>query len=226
MIKHYSNGKKYLCQTKREDWLEYKGSGNLVRNDDTLVLLHTELLGEFETKEELRQQGIFHSERLNVVKDSSFLNLTIEEGQGGYTSYSEERNKKISEKLSGIKKSEEAKKKLSNVRLGKVSAWNKEKQIAVVVSREEFEDDPNLIGIAAVKAKGVPKSEEWKQKMRVPNPKKGEFRKGIPPANSKKVFCEGKEFPSVKHAADFYNKDRRWIERRIIDPSNKNFLLL
>jgi hypothetical protein len=223
MIKHYSNGTKYLCQTKRDDWETYKGSGNLVKNSQKLILLKTELLGQFETKEELKEMGIFFSTLFNVVEDKTFLNLTNEEGQGGYTSYSKDRNSKISKKLKNKAKTPEHREKLSEKAKGQVMAWDKDNNVSVKVSKEEFENNPNLVGIASVKAKGIPKSEDWKQKMRVPNPKKGEARKGKPPGNSKKILCEGIEFPSVKSAAIHYNKDRRWIEKRLQDSSNLHF---
>ena len=48
--------------------------------------LDTEILGEFDTEEQLKELGRFFSELWDVVKSEEFANLRIEEGDGGVTS--------------------------------------------------------------------------------------------------------------------------------------------
>ena len=69
--------------------------------------------------------------------------------------------------------------------------------------------------------KGIPKSEEWKKKVSVPNKKKG--RPGRLPWNAKKVLCEGIVFPSEKHAFTHYNISRKELRIKLNDPNNSDF---
>jgi hypothetical protein len=88
MIKiHNTTGLKYLCYTQKEDHDSYKGSGKLWKqhikqygyNVNTIVIYQTELYEDFV---KVAKQ---YSEKYNVVIDSSWANLKIEEGDGGDT---------------------------------------------------------------------------------------------------------------------------------------------
>ena len=221
LLKEYTNGKKYLCKTTREDWETYLGSGNDVKSNPDLVLKKTTLLGEYETNEELREYGIYYSELWDVVNDPMFLNQTREEGQGGYTSYTEERNKKISDSLKGRERTQEHSNNISKSKSGMVTVRNITTNETCTVSLEEFENNPNLIGIN----KGM----SWVQNTPNGHGNRGKWEGngkhllGREPANSKAIIAEGKEFSSIKKAEDFYNRSRGWIQRRLDDPTNDNF---
>ena len=220
LLKEYTNGKKYLCKTSKNDWENYKGSGNSITED--LVLEKTTLLGEFETREELKPVGLYYSDLWNVVNDDTFLNQTKEEGQGGYTSYSEERNRKISSKLQSIPKTESHKKAISNFRKGKVACKDIETGKVILVSKEEFEKNKNLVGLnknrpnsekqkklISEKLQGRFVSEETRQKLRGPNPNKGHGK------SSKRVMFFGEEFEKMKDVLEKHKKSITWFYNRI-----------
>ena len=111
---HNNTGLKYLGKTSRKDPYSYKGSGIIwsrhlkkYGND-----VSTEILLLTESKEELKQTGIFFSNLWNIVKSDEWANLTVEEGQGGNTwdkrgrYVSEETRIKQSLSRKGIPKSE------------------------------------------------------------------------------------------------------------------------
>lgn len=86
--KHNKTNLKYLCQTKRKQPFLYPGSGKYWR----LHLekhghdISTEILGTFESKQELREAGRYYSELYDVVESDEWANLRIEDGDGGDTS--------------------------------------------------------------------------------------------------------------------------------------------
>lgn len=221
LLKEYTNGKKYLCKSEKEDWKEYLGSGNSVKNKD-LVLKETTLLGEFETNQELKEMGIYYSDLWDVVNSNTFLNEIREEGQGGYTSYTEERNNKISQALTGKEKTKEHSENISKVKKGLVSYKNIITGETGTISKEAFELDDNLVGINS--------GGSWKQNITNGHGKRGQCGNsktaaiGRTPGNAKKFIAEEKEFSSIKEAEVFYNRSRGWIVRRLNDPNNTNFI--
>ena len=78
---------KYLGKTSQDPFV-YKGSGkrwvNHIKKHGYDVT--TEVLGIFSNLEEFKKVSILLSEQLNIVKDDSWANLKIEEGDGGDTS--------------------------------------------------------------------------------------------------------------------------------------------
>ena len=87
MIKKCMNtGLKYLCKTsgKKNPYL-YTGSGvrwlNHIKKHRSYII--TCIIGEYTTKEELQEAGIYYSELYNVVDDYTWANLTEEKGDGG-----------------------------------------------------------------------------------------------------------------------------------------------
>ena len=90
MVKtHNKTGLKYLCQTKRKNPFKYSGSGmkwrqHLKKHGENIK---TEIIGIFETKEELREAGIHYSNLWNVSSSKEWANLKIEEGDGGDVSH-------------------------------------------------------------------------------------------------------------------------------------------
>lgn len=82
-----TTGLKYLCQTSKEDYLDYRGSGKFWKWHITKhnSELETEVLGEYETHDELKKRGREFSEKFNIVESQDWANLRIEEGDGGDT---------------------------------------------------------------------------------------------------------------------------------------------
>lgn len=84
---HNVTGLKYLGKTV-QDPFTYKGSGkrwvNHIKKHGYDVT--TEIIGEFNTHEELIELSIALSEKLNIVRDPNWANLRIEAGDGGDTS--------------------------------------------------------------------------------------------------------------------------------------------
>lgn len=87
MIKKCMNtGLKYLCKTsgKKNPYL-YTGSGirwlNHIKKYQSYII--TCIIGEYETKEELKQAGLYYSKLFNVVEDNNWANLVEEKGDGG-----------------------------------------------------------------------------------------------------------------------------------------------
>lgn len=127
---HNVTGLKYLGKTTRDPY-KYKGSGkrwtnhiNKHGNDVT-----TEIIGSFNTNEELKQFSEKLSEELDVVDSNDWANLMPETGAGGntskyidYTSINHSKGQTYEERY-GIKKALELKqlrsKKLSETRKGK-----------------------------------------------------------------------------------------------------------
>jgi hypothetical protein len=86
MIKsHNITGLKYLCQTKKKDPYSYKGSGkywklHLKQHGNSI---HTEILKECSTKDELVKWGKYYSDIWNIVDSDEWANLKPETGDGG-----------------------------------------------------------------------------------------------------------------------------------------------
>lgn len=90
MIKtHVETGLKYLCYTQSEGktYSKYKGSGKLwIRHLKKYgENITTELIFESDSYDEFKAVAIQKSHEFNVVEDSSWANLRIEEGDGGDT---------------------------------------------------------------------------------------------------------------------------------------------
>ena len=81
---HRLTGLKYLGQTKQNPFT-YKGSGKLWINHFKKhgYDVHTEVIGIFDSKKELKEAGLFYSHIWNIVKSPEWANLKPEEGDGG-----------------------------------------------------------------------------------------------------------------------------------------------
>lgn len=86
MIKHAKEtGLKYLCMTSKRDPLTYHGSGkrwrrHLEKHNPTIS---TDILGIFDTKDELKKAGLYYSKLFDVVASKDWANMTEEKGDGG-----------------------------------------------------------------------------------------------------------------------------------------------
>lgn len=87
MIKKCLNtGLMYLCKTSgTKDPYQYKGSGvrwtNHIKKHKSYIV--TCIIGQYQTKPELRDAGLYYSKLYNVVKSQGWANLTEEKGDGG-----------------------------------------------------------------------------------------------------------------------------------------------
>jgi len=94
MVKtHKITGLKYLCQTKRKNPYKYLGSGkywsqHLIKHGKEI---NTNIICECQTKEELRERGLYYSELWDIVNSKDeygkkvWANLMPETGNGGRT---------------------------------------------------------------------------------------------------------------------------------------------
>lgn len=85
---HRITGLKYLGQTKQNPF-EYKGSGKIWTNHINKhgYDVHTEVIGIFDSKEQLKKAGLFYSNIWDVVESKEWANLKPEEGDGGMYPY-------------------------------------------------------------------------------------------------------------------------------------------
>lgn len=93
IIKYEQTGQKYLCKRKQNvndanDHIDYRGSGTLWRrilNKHPEYNIKTIVLGLY-TTEELKEVGLYYSNKFNIVESKEWANLTNETGAGGDTS--------------------------------------------------------------------------------------------------------------------------------------------
>lgn len=159
---HNKTGLKYLGKTIREDPYTYRGSGKrwTAHLDKHGNDVRTEILLETNDNNELIQQGIYYSEKFNVVESKDWANLKIEQGDGGDTSqceawqsyynrrdyngennpffgktHSDETKEKLAEYASrqwkGVPKSAEHKRKIAEGNTGKVFTEERKKNISL-----------------------------------------------------------------------------------------------
>lgn len=79
-------GLKYLCKTSgNKDPYLYRGSGvrwlNHIKKHKSHII--TCIIGNYATKKELKEAGLYYSKLYNVVHDYNWANLTEEKGDGG-----------------------------------------------------------------------------------------------------------------------------------------------
>lgn len=107
---HQTTGLKYLCQTKRKDPHKYKGFGtawdkHLKEYGDNHTTI---ILKECNTKEELKEHGLYYSTLWNVVDSNDWANLKPEDGGGGWYLFGDknpQKKQEVREKTSlGMKK--------------------------------------------------------------------------------------------------------------------------
>lgn len=88
MIKtHNKTGLKYLCYTQKEDHESYTGSGKHWKRHikEHGYDVKTELIFQSERYDEFQKVAREYSSKYNVVNDTSWANLRIEDGDGGDT---------------------------------------------------------------------------------------------------------------------------------------------
>lgn len=108
---HNKTGLKYLGQTAAIDPHKYPGSGvywksHLEKHGYDYT---TEIIKECQTKDEIKEFGIYYSNLWNILESNEWANLKIEQGDGG-------------------RQSEEVRRKIGEAGKGRIP-WNKGKQI-------------------------------------------------------------------------------------------------
>lgn len=176
---HNVTGLKYLGKTTKKDPHKYLGSGIHWRNH---LLKHgkdysTEILKECQSKEELKEWGIYYSNLWNIVESSDWANLKLEDGDGGSLpgvlsirlgkTHSKEAKEKISKAHTGRVFTEETKQKMSLNHVGhtgkQLSELAKEKISKAHTGKIVSEHTRALV---SQKLKGRPKSPEHLAKLR------------------------------------------------------------
>jgi hypothetical protein len=89
---HSITGLKYLCQTTRQDYNKYSGSGiywkrHLKKHGSQHT---TEVIKECPSKEEMVHWGNYYSNLWNIVESDKWANLKPEEGNGNTTAWTKE----------------------------------------------------------------------------------------------------------------------------------------
>ena len=81
---HKKTGLKYLGKTEQEDPHKYQGSGDYWKKHIKAhgYDVHTEILCECQSDEEVRQWGLYYSELWQVVASDNWANLKEEAGDG------------------------------------------------------------------------------------------------------------------------------------------------
>lgn len=88
---HNQTGLKYLGKTMASDPHSYKGSGKrwVAHCQKHGYDYSTEILFQSESKDEIREQGIYYSNLWNIVESKDWANLIPEQCDGGDTSKSD-----------------------------------------------------------------------------------------------------------------------------------------
>jgi hypothetical protein len=149
---HNKTGKKYLGQTKKEDAHSYPGSGiywtrHLQQHGNDWS---TEIIKECKSMDELRQWGLYYSELWDVVNNEEWANLKPESGDGS----------------SGMKHTDETKKRMSLSRNGHSTTEETKKKIGLANSKKTRSDETKKkISESLTGRKNSPLSEETKKKI-------------------------------------------------------------
>jgi len=179
---HNTTGLKYLGFTTAKDPHKYTGSG-------TYWKLHlgkhgynytTEIIKECQTKEEVKEFGIYYSNLWNVIESDEWANLKIEQGDGG-------------------RQSAEVRKRISESGKGRVP-WNKGKQIwndedkKKISERNRNRGPQSLETIAKRVAKNTGKIRSAEQRKKASDAQKG--RKLTPEHKAKlKIAAQNRTNP-------------------------------
>jgi hypothetical protein len=141
---HKVTGLKYLGKTTQDPY-SYKGSGiywlkHLKKHGCDVI---TEVLFQCQDAIEFSIVAKSYSKSLNILESPEFANLCPEEGQGGYTAYTAERNEKISKALKGRHAHWISK----GMNKDKVLAIDTATNETVSITTDQFNSDERYVGI-------------------------------------------------------------------------------
>lgn len=152
---HNKTGLRYLCQTSKDDYVKYPGSGMYwKRHLDTHGKdFSTEAIGEYNTLEELSENGIIYSNEWNIVESVEWANLIVESEQGGDTSaaFTEESYRKMRASSGGINNANYGKVGELSPNFGKKYGKNPELSVAL---KERWSQNADRKRLASVLAAG------------------------------------------------------------------------
>jgi len=168
---HRKTGLKYLGKTVHKNPHTYPGSGRRWRAhlDKHGYDYDTEILFESESKEEIKEKGLYYSRLWNIVESDKWANLKEEACDGGAFPRTPELNKRVSEKLKGRVFSEEHRRKLSEANKGKYFHSEETKRLAAAKAsaklkgRKHTQEFKDYIGSIS---RGRKMTEDSKAKMR------------------------------------------------------------
>ena len=217
---HNTTGMKYLCYTKKEDHISYKGSGKRWKNH---IKIHgydvkTELLLETDNYEKFRDFARKISEDFDIVNSKEWANMRIEDGEGGDT---------VSDKMwitNGLVDKYHIK--TSPVPEG----WHKGRSKCVFNDKKyqsEFSKRSDRIKFGETMKNKWLNGEIVRDHSKCgvrgdSNPsKREEVRKKISESRKKPIFFRGIHFGSVGEAADYFEVSRgtitRWLKNENIN---------
>ena len=232
-------GKKYMGKTVRQDIEAYEGSGvdwtkHLKEHQVKPIHLWN---SDWFYDRSICKYALDLSAEYDIVKSKDWFNLKSENGISGgdpgpegrkkisetvlktisdpiyKATKGKERGHKISKANKGKIKTPEHCNSISEKRKGKVACIDIITGEKKVVTKEEFNTDPNLVGIA--KGNKFKMTEEQCIARRVPNLKKG--HKLGDHALAKKVVVFGVEYDTQKQAMEAHGKTRPWLMLRLYD---------
>ncbi len=159
---HKITGLKYLGQTRAKDPHKYTGSGVYwkLHLDKHGVDYTTEILRECQSKEELKEWGIYYSNLWDVVESDDWANLKVEQGDGG-------------------RQSAEVRKRIGEAGLGRVPwnkgkiVWTEEQKIEIGKRRKGTKQSEETITKRVTKNTGKKRTPE-----QINNLKNGQAKRG------------------------------------------------
>ena len=152
---HNRTGLKYFGKTTRKDPFKYKGSGIRWRNhlakhgND----VNTDIIASFEDHECAKEFAIKFSLDNNIVESSEWANLKIEELEGGWSHITNSIRRSNHEKIKGLRRTEEQRKRISDNHYDVSGANNP------MYGKTHSEE--------SIRKMQIPKSEEHKQNLRL-----------------------------------------------------------
>jgi hypothetical protein len=182
---HDVTGLKYLGQTQK-DPVTYCGSGvywkaHLSKHGSEHS---TKILRECQTKEELKEWGLYYSQLWNIVESDEWANLKEEQGDGGRQS--EEVRMRISQAGKGRTpwnkgkqiwvESQRAKIGQRNRARGPQSSETIAKRVSKTLGRKRTQETKDRIGSSK---KGIPLSQSHKDKLKGPRPNSKVWNQGL-----------------------------------------------
>lgn len=203
MVKtHNETGLKYLCMTRKKDYINYSGSGKIwvPHLEKHGYNYSTELLFETKDKEEFRRVALEYSNNFNVVESTCWANLRDEQGDGGDT---------VSNKMWITNEVEE--KYILKTNLIPFG-WRRGRNSKCAFRNKDIQKDLNKRTDRIKAGKGI--KEAWNSGRFDKRDLKGKLTKGKNP-QAKPVRINEIEFDSIQSAIEHFNTNRYQISKAI-----------
>lgn len=146
---HAITGLKYFGKTVKSNVVGYHGSGkywkNHIKTHGTEHVKTVWVSEEFTCEDDLREFATLFSEHFDIANSSEWANLKAENGLDGHPSgvkFSDDTKRKISQALTGKKRSEEVRKKISEANRNRSEeSRQKMRQSLTGKKRKPFSDE-------------------------------------------------------------------------------------